>query len=209
MTIFDMLTNPPAPIAQRLSDATDDIADQYFTVDTASADVVGEWVRFNRHMVTYALKGEQVTGFFNMLPLTQECGELFARQAIKEEDLRVEDILPHEALKHAQYAYIAAIAVSDTRSYLNRQCAAALVSCLSDLLLHGYGPALKRVYANPTTFNGNRMVRKLGLRPLDAQKRSLKENDIYAVDMNDAARKGLQNLSGRYARFVGANPWKA
>lgn len=206
---FDMVTNPPPEIAGRLSDETDAISDSYFTIDTASADVVGEWVKFNRHMVTYALHDGNVLGFFNIMPLTLECGALFERQAIKEEDLRVSDILPYEALPHAQYAYLAAIAVKNTRNYFSRQCVAAMMATVADHLLNGYGPGFKKLFANPTTFNGNHMVRKLGLRPVQTINKGLvKENDIYVTEMNDQSRANLAAMSRRYARFVGDNPWK-
>ncbi len=51
---------------------------------------------------------------------------MFEEQALKEEDLSIDHILPHSELKNAEYAYFAAIAVKDTKSYLSRQCVAGL-----------------------------------------------------------------------------------
>lgn len=203
MAVFNMITNPPA----HLIPEADKINNQYFTVDTASMDVVHEWLDFNGHIVTYAMHQNKVLGFFNVMPLTIECGRLFEEQAIKEEDLLVKHILPHEVLQHAQYAYIAAIAVDHTESYISRQCSAALVACMADLFLNGYGANLKKIFANPTTFQGNKLVNRLGLRPVTAFKKGLKENDIYVSEMTPQERARLQNLSQRYARFVGDNPW--
>lgn len=209
MAIFDLVTNPPPEVAQQYSDATDAIAAQYFTVDTASADEANEWSRFNRHMVTYALYRGEVLGFFNVIPLTEECGKLFERQAIKEEDLTVEHILPRESLRYAQYAYIAAIAVKDTRNFVSRQCVAALLSGMADLLLNGYKPEyFRRILANPTTFQGNKIVRRLGLKPLNPFKKPLAENDVYAADINEETRLRLDALSTKYTRFTGKNPWR-
>ena len=205
MCVFDMITNPSRELTLQAAQ----IHEQHFTIDTAPMPVVWEWLAHNPYTDTYALCDGKVVGFFNVLPLTTECGALFEQQAIREEDLSIEHILPHEALQHAQYTYIAAIAVKDTGNYQQRQCVAAMISCLADLLLHGYSPKnLRTIFANPTTFSGNKMVRKLGLQPLVAQKKALKENDIYTADMNAATRAGLEKLSRRYARFVGDNPWQ-
>lgn len=205
MAKFDMITAPP----DHLKPLADAINNRYFTIDTADLITVHEWIDFNPYIVTYALQDKDVIGFFNIIPLTTECGTLFEKQAIKEEDLAIEHILPREAMKHAQYAYLAAIAITDLGEYRSRQCAAALIATMSDHLLNGYDTnVLKRVFANPTTFNGNHMVRKLGLKPVVSFKKPLKGNDIYALDINGDTVAGLRFFSQRYTRFVGENPWK-
>lgn len=205
MTQFDMITNPP----DHLKPLADEINNRYFTIDTADLITVHEWIDYNPYIVTYAVREGKVFGFFNVMPITTECAELFDHQAIKEEDLTIEHMLPPEAYPHAQFAYLAAIAVFDTRDYIGRQCAAALVSNMADHFLHGYDiTKLKRIYANPTTFNGNHMVRKLGLKPMVSFKKPLKGNDIYALDITPDTIKGLQDFSQRYARFIRENPWK-
>lgn len=206
MAIFDMITNPP----KYLMPQADAISNRYFTVDTASMDVVDEWVEFNPYIVTYAMYEGRVAGFFNVMPLTMESGDKFMRHEMVEEDLRTQDMLMHEALPFAKYAYVAAIAIESTDSYLNRQCAAALVGAMADLLLYGYNREhFRMLFANPTTFQGNKLVRRLGLKPLQNYKKSLKSNDIYASTMDEETRTSLENLSNRYARFIGTNPWKS
>lgn len=205
MAVFDMIAAPP----EELWPQADAISMRYFTVDTADMDDVDEWVRFNPHILTYAMHEGEVAGFFNVMPLTMECGELFMRNEILEEDLRTEHMLMHEALPFAQYGYVAAIAVKDTHRYLYKQCAAALLATMADMLLHGYSKEYFRMlFINPTTFEGNKLTTRMGIRPLRTKKGLLSGNDIYAVEMNDETRAGLQALSDRYARFVGKNPWK-
>lgn len=205
MAVFDMISDPPAHLIP-LADA---INNKYFTIDTASMDTVHEWLGFNGHIVTYALLNGEVIGFYNIMPLTEECGKLFAKQEIKEEDLRPDHMLPHEVLGYAQYGYLAAIAVDDTRSYRGRQCTAALMSAMCSHLLHGYNKQyFKTLFVNPTTFQGNHMVRRLGLRPVQTIKKKLGENDIYTLIMNEETRAALTDMEARYGRFVGTNPWK-
>lgn len=204
MAKFDMITRAPKHILA----ASDEINNRYFTIDTADLMTVYEWLGFNPLIVTHACHNDEVIGFFNIIPLTQECGQLFSEQAIKEEDLAIEHILPPEAMQYAQSAYLAAIAIKDRRSYRSRQCAAALLSTMADHLLHAYDlNNLKRIYANPTTFDGNHMVRKLGLKPVVSYKKPLKGNDIYAMEITPESAGELQQTADRYKRFVGKNAW--
>lgn len=205
MAIFDMMSPP----VEHLRPQAYEINNRHFTVDTADNEVVSDWVNFNRRIVTYAVRGEVVEGFFNVMPLTTECGEAFLRNEMLEEDLRPDHMLMHEALPYAKYAYVSAIAVRETGPYVYRQCAAALLANMADLLLNGYNKEhFRYLFANPTTFNGNKLVRRLGLRPLQSHKRTLKSNDIYIAEMTDETRETLKAVSERYARFIGTNPWK-
>lgn len=204
MTKFNIITHSPPSVL----DASDVINNVYFTVDTADLITVHEWITYNPYIVTHALVDDDVIGFFNVIPITTECAELFDRQALKEEDINIEHILPPESLKYAKYAYLAAIAVKDTHKYISRQCAAALISSMSDHFLYGYDiKTLKRIYANPTTFNGNHLVRKLGLEPVIPYKKSLTDNDIYKIDINDKTIEGLNYFSNRYKKFIANNCW--
>ncbi len=204
MTQFDIIVRAP----QEIRDSGDAIHNNYFTIDTADLITFYEWYDFNPLIVTYACDKNEVVGYFNVIPITTECGELFDRQAIKEEDLTINHLLPPEAMKHAQYVYIASIAIKDRHIYRSRQCAAALVAAIADNLLNGYSmKKLKRIYANPTTFNGNHMVRKLGLKPVVSINKPLKGNDIYALDVTPETIEGLKYFSKRYARFINQNCW--
>ncbi len=206
MTVFDMITSPP----DHLKPLADAINNKYFTIDTADLITVHQWIDFNPTIVTYALSSNEVVGFFNIIPLTTECGALFEKQAIKEEDLSIEHILPQEARRFAQYAYLAAVAIADTTRYRDRQCAAALMATMADHFLNAYNlNYLKRIFVNPTTFDGNSLVRKLGMRPIVAHKKPLKGNDIYTLEITPETVDSLQAASKRYGRFIGDNPWRA
>jgi hypothetical protein len=204
MTQFDIITEAPKTIR----DAGDDIHNNYFTIDTADLITFYEWYDFNPLIVTYACDKDEVVGYFNVIPITTECGELFDRQAIKEEDLTIDHLLPPAAMKHAQYVYIASLAIKDSKTYRSRQCAAAMIAAIADNLLNGFDTKqLKRIYANPTTFNGNNIVRKLGLAPVVSINKPLKGNDIYAMDMTPKTIEALTHFSKRYGRFINSNCW--
>jgi len=201
---FDMLTDPSPHLTQQAAK----IHETYFTVDTAEMPLVWQWLRHNPYTDTYALRDGRVIGFFNVLPLTSECGALFEREAIREEDLSIEHILPHESLPHARYAYIAAIAVENIRTHSNCKCVAAMITSLVDLLLYGYQEqSLQKIFANPTTFRGNKLVRKLGFQPLDPDNKILGLNDIYVLEQTTENRARLKTVADRYRHFVGTNPW--
>src|SRR5690606_20297326 len=96
------------------------ISDKYFTVDTADHETIDAWIEKNPHYLTFLYGDEALAGFIGILPLTQECGEMFDRQEILEEDLTADLVLPREVTAYAQYLYITAIAVSDVNSFRGR-----------------------------------------------------------------------------------------
>lgn len=185
-----------------------DINNQYFTIDTAEPDDVYDWVNHNRLMVTYALCNDKVHGFFNVMPLTKEAGNLFERDGLKEEDITTAHILTPDVMAHAQYLYFPAIASRAYQRYQSRQCTAALIGALASHLLAVYTRGtLKKIFANPTTFQRNRMIRKLGLQPLSGFKKPLTGNDLYYAEFDDAMFQRLHHIQERYARFIGTNCW--
>ncbi|MDB5478586.1 MAG: hypothetical protein JWM96_1081 [Alphaproteobacteria bacterium] len=203
-TTFDMITWAPEHYRAQAYE----INNTYFTVDTAEPDEVYDWVNHNRLMVTYALHKDRVQGFFNVMPLTHEAGQLFSCNEIKEEEITTGHILAPHVMRFAEYLYFPAIASKEYPSYLARQCTAAMVSALATHILTMYDEKrLKKIFANPTTFQGNRMVQKLGLRPLAGFKKPLTGNDLYYADFDEAMFANLRWLQDRYARFVGRNTW--
>ncbi len=204
MCVYDMITWAPEHHRAQAYE----INNQYFSVDTAEPEDVYDWVNHNRLMVTYALCDDTVKGFINLMPLTREAGELFEQNKIKEEDITIDHILSPDVMHYAEYLYFPAIAVSDYRTYKARQCTAALLSALCSQILTMYDPArLKKIFVNPTTFQGNRMTQKLGFEPLTGFKKPLTGNDIYVANFNEKLFERLRAVEQRYARFVGHNCW--
>lgn len=203
---FDIVVDADTETMQRMNE----IHNHYFTIDTADLTVFNEWYECNPRILAHTVFNGRVLGYYCILPITAECAALFDQQAIKEEDLRAEHILPQNVMQHAQFSYIAAVAIMDTRQFVSRQCTAAMMAAISHHFLTDYCPGtLKRIYANPTTFDGNHLVRKLGLMPVVAVKKPLTDNDIYALDMTDDTLAGLHYFAQRYDRFIAANPWGA
>jgi hypothetical protein len=205
MCIYDMITWAD----EKYRAQAYDINNQYFSVDTAEPEDVYDWVNHNRLMLTYALRDDEVRGFINLMPLTREAGELFERNAIKEEEITTEHILAPNVMHYAEYLYFPAIAVSNFKTYAARQCTAALMSAMCSQILTMYDPQrLKKIFVNPTTFPGNRMTHKLGLEPLTGFKKPLTGNDLYFAKFNDALFERLRAVEQRYSRFVGYNCWQ-
>lgn len=204
MAVFDLIT-----CASKEIRAQSDLIDQkYFHVDTASETTIHGWNDYNRHAFTAAMLNDQLFGFFTILPISSECAALFERNDLSEEDLSLDLVLPHESLRFAQYAYVPAIAIRDLNEYTSHQCLAALMVGMTGLFLHGYDTQrLKKIYVNPTTYHGNRFVRRLGFTPLKAYKQSLTPSDTYAVEFTPELVESYRKINAKYARFVGANPW--
>ncbi len=187
----------------------DVISSKYFTVDTADHDLIDSWIKKNPHYLTYVYDGGRLVGFIGILPLTLEAGLMFDRQELLEEDITAEMVLSPEVMRYAQYLYITAIAVDDLHRFRGKKAAAALVSCGAGMIRNLYsGGHLKRVYANPTTFWGNRIIGRFGLRPMSSFKKLLRAgNDPYVVEANDAFWTQMEYLERRYQRFLTDYPW--
>jgi hypothetical protein len=185
------------------------MTDRYFTVDVAERKTLEEWKKKNPHNITYIFDGDEFMGFIEILPLTMECGALFDRQEMLEEDLTAEFILQPESMKYAQYLYISGIAVPDTSSYKSKTAAAALVSCGAGMIRNLYGGGhLKRVYANPTTYWGNRIIGRFGLKPMSSFKKLLRAgNDPYVVEADEKFWDQMAHVEKRYQRFLTDYPW--
>lgn len=205
MAVFDLVTCASKEIRAQ----SDVIDEKYFSVDTADNDTIHSWNDYNRYAFTAAMLGDKLYGFFTVLPIASECAALFESNTLSEEELSLEHVLPHESLRYASYAYIPAIAIHDIKDYRNHQCLAALLVGLSDLFANGYDRKyLRRVYANPTTFEGNRFIRRIGFSPIKGYKKPLTGTDSYYIDVDDAFYERLHKMTEKYRRFVGANPWK-
>ncbi len=206
MTTFRLLSDPE----KIYIDQAWIFNDQYFSVDTAERRLVDTWYRKNAKNIIYALRDEEVTGFFTVIPLTSECTQQFEQSAIKEEDIHSDDILDPESMRYAQSIYIAAIAVKNRHSFLGKQCVAALMYGLCNRIKELYDPEfLKKIYVNPTTFDGNRFSKKLGLEPVRPAKKSLRAgNDIYALELSLKTYDALTAIEARYKQFINSEEWK-
>src|ERR1044072_4346624 len=78
------------------------MTDRYFTIDTAERKTLEEWKKKNPHNLSYAFDGDEFMGFVEILPLSMECGQLFERQELLEEDLTAAYVLPPDAMKFAR-----------------------------------------------------------------------------------------------------------
>ncbi|MDB5478583.1 MAG: hypothetical protein JWM96_1078 [Alphaproteobacteria bacterium] len=203
--MFDIVVDAPPQMMRRMND----IHSHYFSIDTADLTTFNEWYEFNPLILGHTVfKGESL-GYYCILPITSECAELFDQQAIKEEDLTSEHIVPREVMQHAKFAYIAAVAIMDMHDFTSRQCAAAMIAAIASHFTQDYDPqSLQRIYANPTTFDGNHMVHKLGLKPVVTLKKPLRGNDIYALDLDAETLAQFKHFSERYSRFIHQSPWK-
>jgi hypothetical protein len=204
MAIFKLMTCAPPEVRVQ----TDVMDRYYYTIDTATVEDNNAWVDFNRYMNTYALIGDELIGYFNLMPIKQETAPLIQRQDLKEEDITIDHILRPDSMHHAQYLYLPAITVKDFKSFRSRQAVAALLSGMASYMLNMYDVRkLKAIYANPTTFQGNLLIKKMGFKPLHGVKKPLSGLDIYYTAPSESIVKELRALEKRYAHLVSENPW--
>ena len=184
--------------------------DEFFTIDTAERMLVDTWYNKNGKNMIYALDSEEVVGFFNVIPLTQEAGELFSENIIREEDIEAEHILEPEAMAYARSIYVAAIAVKRPHTIIGNQCVAALIAGLCNRICATYQHEyLKNIFVNPTTFDGNRFIRKLGMEPVHSLRTGLRAgNNIYALSLDKESFDNICATEDRYKRFVMKYEWQ-
>ena len=206
MAKFRIINDPP----KHYMDQAWVFNDEFFTVDTAERLLVDTWYQKNGKNMIYALQGEEVLGFFCVIPLTEEAGKLFAHNTIREEDIEAHHILEPDAMPYAQSLYVAAIAVKNPNTIIGNQCVAALMAGLCDRICNGYQPEyLKHIFVNPTTFEGNRFIRKMGMEPVRTQKNGLRAgNNIYSLALGEDSFEHLCATEERYRRFVSAYEWQ-
>jgi hypothetical protein len=204
MTVFRLATNRTPDMRQQ----TDLLDSTYYTIDTASLDVINSWLNFNKLTNSYAMIDNELIGYINLMPIKTETAVLIQRQDLREEDIRPDHMLAENAMHHAQYLYLPAITVKDYKAYRSRQAVAALFSGMASYLLHMYDVRkLKSIYANPTTFQGNILIKKMGFRPLHGVKKPLSGLDIYHKVPDENIVDELRALEKRYAHLVSENPW--
>lgn len=188
----------------------DTIARSYFTIDTASPELAGMWYRKNPSCLIIATIDDVVHGYADFLPLTSEAKQLIEERRLKEEEIGPNHILEPEAMPFCRAVYFAGIAVRDRKSLLAMRCAAALVAGCAYMIEHVYSKQyLEFFYTNPTTYTGNRLVRRLGLQPISAHKKTTSGMDLYMAAMNDAMHHEMNDLSTRYGRFISSMEWSS
>ena len=205
MAVFDLQTNLPKNVRKQ----TEALDEYYYSIDTASIPVINSWLDFNGYTNSYAMLGEELVGYYNLMPIKESTARAFFNGMLKEEDITTEHMLSAQEMRKAQYFYLPAITVKDYKSYRSRQAVAALISGMASHLLSMFDlPNLKAIYANPTTYQGNMLINKMGFQPLYRNKRPLGAgNDIYVLSFEGDALDRLRRIEQRYSRFVGKNPW--
>jgi hypothetical protein len=204
MAIFKLMTGelPECRIQTRAMDRF------YYSIDTANNEETKSWGEHNPYTYTCALIGDEAVGYLTLMPLKQSTNDLILRQDLPEEDITPDHLLGANAMHHAQYLYLPAITVKDFKSFRSRQAVAALLSGMASYMLNMYDVRkLKAIYANPTTFQGNLLIKKMGFKPLHGAKKPLSGLDIYYTAPSENIVNELRALEKRYAHLVSENPW--
>lgn len=204
MAKFNLITQRPEWVAEKANE----LDRKYYTIDTATPDDTNSWVRFNMLTNTFALIENDLYGYFNMMPIKESTAQLFQRQELKEEDITTEHMMSSRNMHYARYFYLPAITVKDYKDYRSRQAVAALLSGMASYLLNMFNlNEIQHVYANPTTFQGNHLMRKLGFRPLHNVKKPLASSDVYCLQPDQHFIAKMKALEKRYSHLISSNPW--
>jgi hypothetical protein len=184
------------------------IAQSYFTVDTASSDIAATWYTKNPNCLIIAAKDGVVHGYADFLPLTDDALESIKDRRLKEEDIGSDHILAPEHIRNCRGIYFAGIAVKNRKSVLAARCAAALLGGAAHMLENVYDDApLEHLLANPTTFSGNKLTRRMGLDPISFQKLTISGMDLYMSSLDDARKRDIYALHRKYETLISSVSW--
>jgi hypothetical protein len=185
-----------------------ELAQSSFSIDTATPETVLGWYQKNPSCLVVATRNDSVTGYADFLPLTPKAQELIEERRLKEENITADDILSLSEIKKCRAIYFAGIVTGDRQSIGGARCAAAMIAGAIHVMLHLYKDApLEFIYANPTTFAGNRMATHLGFGPISYQKKKIDGMDLYMLVLSDVNRKHLQDMYGQYQPLIKSMSW--
>ncbi len=201
---FDLLTASSTTLVPQV----DAIACTYFSIDTATPETAHAWYDKNPDVLIMAAKNNVVHGYADFLPLTSAALDLMLERNLMEEDIGPEHILAPEHLHLCRAVYFAGIAVRDKGSVSGSRCTAALVAGVAHRMTHTYRDIpLEYFLANPTTFSGNRLGKRMGLESVSFSKKTMRGMDLYMLTINPASRRTMQELYDRYRAHVGNIDW--
>lgn len=184
------------------------IAQSYFTVDTASSDTATTWYAKNPSCLIIAAKDGIVHGYADFLPLTDEALRAIKERELKEENIGPEHILPPQQIDQCRGIYFAGIAVKRYKSVLGARCTAALLGGATHMLEKIYARSpLEFLLANPTTFSGNKLTRRMGLGPVSFHKRTMSGMDLYLSSLDGARKQDLYSLHRKYKPLINSVSW--
>lgn len=184
------------------------IATHYFSLDTASPETALGWYTKNPYCLISASHEGRAWGYADFLPLTPKAQRLIEERILKEEDITPDHILAPEEIRQCRALYFAGMAVRDHHNVGNARCVAALLSGIFHMLENIYAEApLEFLFANPTTYTGNRLIMRLGFTPISYRKIKMGGMDLYMLVLTEERRAYFKNLQQRYARFVSSMDW--
>lgn len=194
---------------EAIYDTLGTIARRYFTIDTAPPDTAYTWYRKNPYCVITARINGVVHGYADFLPLTSEARQLLETGRLQEDDITPDHLLDAEALPYCKAVYFSGIAIRDKGTVLGARCAAALVagSCRMIQTIYRQSP-LEFIYANPTTFAGNRLARRTGFEPVVREKRMIGGMDLYKIAVDDAYRANMEHIYAQYSPLIASVGWE-
>ena len=132
-------------------------------------------------------------GYFDVIPLKNNFGELFFQGRVTEKDITHEDILTPSEVTQCRYLYISGLAVSDCESYAAHTNAFVLIWGLLKYLNHFYGKTTALTFAVAFTKEGENLLRKFGLQVGTDAAARVDKHTAYSIALS--AKEIAQRLS--------------
>jgi hypothetical protein len=186
----------------------EEIATSYFTMDTATPETALGWYRKNPHTIVIAVNAKGVQGYIDFVPLTDAAKEAIEHRDLDEEDITADCILDMTNIHTCRAIYFAGMAVRKCPSIGGARCVGALLVGALHVIHTVFATApLEVIYANPTTFTGNRIARHVGFTPISYRKIKMGGMDLYMLPMDATQKQRMHDFQTRYAPLVKSMNW--
>jgi hypothetical protein len=141
----------------------------------------------------------QLVGFFDVFPLTEEAAHHLISGKIDEHELSIKAILPHNKNSDAKYIYIASLMLNPKQQVFIRIVAKeVLLLKLAEFLLVNFPPNEERViFAYAHTKFGDRLLKNTEFRNTALPKQNKQGDPLYELSPN-----GYRNLAKTYSDLI-------
>jgi hypothetical protein len=164
------------------------------------------WRQKNRRIFAAFVSREGcLLGFVDVFPLTDSAGASILNGDLAERDLDLDDLLDERSVDSCNYVHVASV-ICAQRSQLARY---AVEQAALSYIYHTFAPQPKRIYtAIPTTSDGERVLKRLGLRKWLSGTITDAGKDVYEIASDEICgsshlAKSLASIRVRLVEDVG------
>lgn len=163
------------------------LAREFYGSATISVDRY-EQLRMKNPYILVCLfaNGQELLGYFDVIPLSKSFGELFLRGTVTEKDITHDDVLEPTEMGACTHLYISGLATAQPDTFAGKENACVLVWGMLSYLRHFYRGARPTAFASAVTREGEDLLRKFGLSLASAPGERVDRHAMYSIVLTPA-----------------------